>query len=123
MKQLKPFNLEQALAGKPVMTREGRKVVRIFYAEEACENSQVICVFETGVVFPYYKDGAYTTSSSVNDLVMAPTKKEGYVVMFYNNSQKDFLVGTKIWASREDAEIWSKGCEAVFAIAKIEWEE
>lgn len=32
---MKPFNLEEALAGKPVMTREGRKVVRIFYAEEA----------------------------------------------------------------------------------------
>lgn len=123
MKQLKPFNLEQALAGAPVMTREGRKVVRIFYAEEACENSQVICVFETGVVFPYYKDGTYTNSSSVHELVMAPTKKEGYVVMFYNNSQKDFIVGTKIWASKQDAEIWSKGCEAVFAIAKIEWEE
>jgi hypothetical protein len=123
MKQLKPFNLEQALAGAPVMTREGRKVVRIFYAEEACENSQVICVFETGVVFPYYKDGTYTNSSSVHELVMAPTKKEGWVVMFHNNSQKDFLVGTKIWASREDAEIWSKGCEGVFAIAKIEWEE
>lgn len=122
MKQLKPFNLEQALDGAPVMTREGRKVVRIFYAEEACENSQVICVFETGVVFPYHKDGTYTTSSSVHELVMAPTKKEGYVVMFYNNSQKDFLVGTKIWASKQDAEIWSKGCEAVFAIAKIEWE-
>ena len=123
MKQLKPFNLEQALAGAPVMTREGRKVVRIFYAEEACENSQVICVFETGAVFPYYKDGTYTNSSSVHELVMAPTKKEGWVVMFHNNSQKDFLVGTKIWASREDAEIWSKGCEGVFAIAKIEWEE
>ena len=123
MKQLKPFNLEQALAGAPVMTREGRKVVRIFYAEEACENSQVICVFETGVVFPYYKDGTYTNSSSVHELVMAPTKKEGYVVMFHNNSQKDFIVGTKIWASKQDAEIWSKGCEAVFAIAKIEWEE
>jgi hypothetical protein len=122
MKQLKPFNLEQALAGAPVMTREGRKVVRIFYAEEACENSQVICVFETGVVFPYYKDGTYTNSSSVHELVMAPTKKEGWVVMFHNNSQKDFLVGTKIWASKQDAEIWSKGCEAVFAIAKIEWE-
>lgn len=123
MKQLKPFNLEQALAGAPVMTREGRKVVRIFYAEEACENSQVMCVFETGVVFPYYKDGTYTNSSSAHELVMAPTKKEGWVVMFHNNSQKDFIVGTKIWASKEDAEIWYKGCEGIFAIAKIEWEE
>ena len=120
---MKPFNLEKALAGAPVITREGRKVVRIFYAEEACENSQVICVFETGAVFPYYKDGTYTNSSSAHELVMAPTKKEGWVVMFHNNSQKDFIVGTKIWASKEDAEIWYKGCEGIFAIAKIEWEE
>ena len=53
---------------------------------------------------------------------MAPTKKEGYVVMFYNNSQKDFLVGTKIWASEKMQKFGLKGCE-VFLIAKIEWEE
>ena len=73
---MKPFNLADALAGKPVMTREGRKSgTCIFYAEEACENSKIICVFETGAVFPYYKDGTYTNSSSAHELVMAPTKK------------------------------------------------
>jgi len=116
---MKPFNLEQALAGKPVMTREGRKVVRIFYAEEACENSQVICVFETGVVFPYYKDGAYTTSSSVNDLVMAPTKKEGWINI-YNVLSLD-VTGKNIYPT-EEAALANKGCDCIATI-KIEWEE
>lgn len=80
---MKPFNLEEALAGKPVMTREGRKVVRIFYAEEACENSKVICVLETGLVVSHYKDGRYSADrKSDNDLVMAPQKKEGWINLY-----------------------------------------
>lgn len=120
MKQLKPFNLEQALAGKPVMTREGRKVVHIFYAEEACENSQVICVFETGVVFLYYKDGTYTAyASSLNDLFMAPTKKEGWINV-YNVLSLD-VTGKNIYPT-EEAALANKGCDCIATI-KIEWEE
>ena len=116
---MKPFNLEQALAGKHVMTREGRKVVRIFYAEEACENSQVICVLETGAVFPYYKDGTYTNSPSVNDLVMAPTKKEGWINI-YNVLSLD-VTGKNIYPT-EEAALTNKGCDCIATI-KIEWEE
>lgn len=104
---MKPFNLVDALAGKPVMTREGRKVVRIFYAEEACENSQVICVFETGAVFPYYKDGTYTNSSSAHELVMAPTKKEGWI---------------NVYNVTEEAALANKVFDCITTI-KIEWEE
>ena len=121
---MKPFNLEQALAGKPVMTREGRKVVRIFYAEEACENSQVICVFETGVVFPYYKDGTYTNSSSVHELVMAPTKKEGWISLYQGAVWR--CLGDTIHSSEEDAINSAKnyGWEPhEFVTIKIEWEE
>ena len=120
MKQLKPFNLEQALAGAPVMTREGRKVVRIFYAEEACENSKVICVFETGAVFPYYKDGTYTDyASSVHELVMAPTKKEGWINI-YNVLSLD-VTGKNIYPT-EEAALANKGCDCIATI-KIEWEK
>ena len=117
--KMKPFNLADALAGKPVMTREGRKVVRIFYAEEACENSQVICVFETGAVFPYYKDGTYTNSSSAHELVMAPTKKEGWINI-YNLLSLD-VTGKSIYPT-EEAALTHKGCDCIATI-KIEWEE
>lgn len=116
---MKPFNLEQALAGAPVITREGRNVVRIFYAEEACENSQVICVFETETVFHYYKDGAYTNSSSVHELVMAPQKKEGWINV-YNVHSLD-VTGKNIYPT-EEAALANKGFDCIATI-KIEWEE
>lgn len=116
---MKPFNLADALAGKPVMTREGRKVVRIFYAEEACENSQVICVFETGAVFPYYKDGTYTNSSSAHELVMAPTKKEGWINVYKVDSLD--VTGKNIYPT-EEAALANKLLDCIATI-KIEWEE
>lgn len=121
---MKPFNLADALAGKPVMSREGRKVVRIFYAEEACENSQVICVFETGAVFPYYKDGTYTNSSSVHELVMAPTKKEGWINLYQASFGR--VPGDTIHSSEEDAINSAKKYDREpheFVTIKIEWEE
>ena len=33
--------------------------------------------------------------------------------------KKISFVGTKIWASKQDAEIWSKGCEAVLLLLRL----
>lgn len=121
---MKPFNLEQALAGVPVVTRKGYPIVELKYMQST--DNLAVVRDEDGQYVSYFIPASGKLSDTIDyatDLFMAPAKKEGYVVMFYNNSQKDFLVGTKIWASKQDAEIWSKGCEAVFAIAKIEWEE
>ena len=121
---MKPFNLEQALAGAPVITREGTEVSRLFTVPEAKPNSRLVAVLEDGEIATFNEGGRYySMRDSSLDLFMAPAKKEGWVVMYHNNSEKDFIVGTKIWASKQDAEIWSKGCGGVFAIAKIEWEE
>lgn len=125
MKQLKPFNLEQALAGAPVVCRKGYPIVELKYLQTT-SNLAVVRKEDDEKLISYFVPCSGKLSDTIDyatDLFMAPAKKEAWVVMFHNNSQKDFIVGTKIWASKQDAEIWSKGCEAVFAIAKIEWEE
>lgn len=122
MKQLKPFNLEQALAGAPVIMRDGSKVGSIVsFANEVNQEYSIVAVVQD-CVGKFTKEGI-AEWGIYYDLFMEPTKKEGWIVMCHNNSKKDFIVGTKIWASKQDAEIWAKGCEGVFAIAKIEWEE
>lgn len=122
---MKPFNLADALAGKPVMTQDGRKVVRIFYAEEACESSKVICVLETGLVISHYKDGRYSADrKSDNDLVMAPQKKEGWINLYQGDVWR--CLGDTIYSSEEDAfNAASKyGWKPHdFVTIKIEWEE
>lgn len=121
---MKPFNLEQALAGAPVVTRKGCPIVELKYMQTT-DNLAVVRK-DDDMLISYFIPCSGKLSNTIDyatDLFMAPTKKEGWVGMFYNNSQTDFIVGTKIWASKEDAEIWYKGCEGIFTIAKIEWEE
>ena len=122
---MKPFNLADALAGKPVMTQDGVKVVRIFYAEEAYENSKVICVLETGLVISHYKDGRYSADrKSDNDLVMAPQKKEGWINLYQVSFGR--APGDTIHSSEEDAINSAKNYDwepHEFVTIKIEWEE
>ena len=122
---MKPFNLADALAGKPVMTQDGVKVVRIFYAEDACESSKVICVLETGLVVSHYKDGRYSADrKSDNDLVMAPQKKEGWINLYQASFGR--VPSDTIHSSEEDAINLAKNHSwepHEFVTIKIEWEE
>lgn len=122
---MKPFNLADALAGKPVMTQDGRKVVRIFYAEEANANSKVICILECGTLYPYYEDGTYTEyASSLYDLVMAPQKKEGWINLYQTSFGR--VPSDTIHSSEEAAINTAKKYDwkpHEFVTIKIEWEE
>ena len=80
MKQLKPFNLEQALAGAPVTTRDGTKVIRLIALPEAKPQSRLVAVLEDGETATFNEGGRYySMRDSSLDLFMAPTKKEGYI--------------------------------------------
>lgn len=122
---MKPFNLVDALAGKPVMTQDGRKVVRIFYAEEAHDNSKVICILECGTLYSYYEDGTYTcNASSLLDLVMAPQKKEGWINLYQGAVWR--CPSDTIYSSEEVAIVAAKKYDwkpHEFVTIKIEWEE
>jgi hypothetical protein len=78
----KPFNLEAALKGDPVVTRDGRSV-RIIHVPEKAPFS-VLYVDEGGCHDFVKKDG-YHSSCNRYDLLMAPKKKTLYV-NFYEDS-------------------------------------
>lgn len=78
----KSFNLEQALAGKPVVTRDGRIVEQL----TKFDTSDEFCIF--GVVdkkiYSYLENGnQWNTIESEEDLFMAPEKK--WVNVYYIN--------------------------------------
>ena len=81
---MKPFNLEQALSGKPVVTRDGRKVLEIYHFKTAAQPFTVRAVIddpEKPQIQQYTEDGitsAVFVSSSL-DLFMAPEKREWWV--------------------------------------------
>lgn len=76
---MKPFNLQEALAGKSVQTRDGRPVKIAGYNQEAkfCKligwiNNEIVCSWDDNGNYSSY-------TASTNDLFMIPEKREVWV--------------------------------------------
>jgi hypothetical protein len=116
---MKPFNLTKALAGSPVATRDGRKVVEITSLNTPVKYP-VIAVIEgekyatTLTTYGNYKcDG----SESDCDLFMSSEKKEAWINIYSGQRY-----GTYVWhKTKEDAEKVN-GHNRV-ATVRVEWEE
>lgn len=123
---LKPFDLEAAKAGKPVCTRDGRKV-RIICFDAKCNKPIVALIYDCNkeTVLQYLENGRFFVDQiDKYDLMMFPQKKEGWV-----NVYKSYNVGKKIpcmasiYPTKEEAKKSSVvGFDYVDTV-KIEWEE
>lgn len=121
-KNLKPFNLEAAKAGKPVCTRDGRKVRIICFDLQSIEKTPIVAVVQVTdkqeVISHYYEDGRqFVDGISELDLMMLPEKKEGWV-----NVYKDGLLGARVYKTRKEAHDIASPCDYVDTV-KIEWQE
>lgn len=73
MTKLLPFNLEKALAGEKVCTRNGREVTQLFHFSEAIDDDERIYgVFDRGVHCWYVNGKYHLIDESHNDLFMLP---------------------------------------------------
>lgn len=125
---MKPFDLEQAKAGAPVITRDGRKARILSF--DLCNRDYPLAVAFT------YSDGnewvnAYTNEGeclmgkvSHNDLFMAPVKREGWVNIYRSahGSAQDCYPQPLIFNTREEA-IAAAYPSSLRATTRIEWEE
>lgn len=68
---MKPFDLQKALAGDPVVTRDGRKVTEVVHMKTARENESIVFV-ASGLCYATHLNGIIDTFDSANDLFMAP---------------------------------------------------
>ena len=74
---MKPFDLEAAKAGAPIVTRDGRPAKFIAHAAEAHLNQRLLVLID-GTVCTRFESGKYAASPahvSDNDLFMAPVKR------------------------------------------------
>ena len=100
----KPFDLEQALAGKPVVDRAGRPVTQITRFEGVNNGLCVVGVDGVGDLNHYHHDGLFLWSKKegILDLFMAPVEKTVWV-----NHYRDLIglsgVISFTYASEEDA--------------------
>ena len=117
---LKPFDLQKAREGKPVCTRDGRKVRIICFNAKRKDERNIIALvpskdfpgFED--LIPYPNNGNYSGGhENDGDLMMLPEKKEGWV-----NVYKDSVYDTK-----DEALIGRSECRGYIDTIKINWSE
>ena len=94
---MKPFNLEAAKAGAPIVTRNGRPAKFIAHVAEA-HPSQRLLVLIDGAVHLKFESGKHASSSNLvydNDLFMALIKRTVWVNVYgyggatWHNTEKD----------------------------------
>lgn len=118
---MKPFNLQEALAGKPVITRAGLKVTGLCKFTFAKKYPIVATIEGLDEPMFFHLDGAFGTPSyaPLYDLFMQSEKKSGWVNI-YHQAGGYSNTGSVIFATQEEAK--ARMTHAI-AQAKIEWEE
>lgn len=101
-KNLKPFSLEAAKAGKPVCTRDGRKARIICFdrIDSTGCNLSIVALIQCGgteVSQLYCDDGKRGVKSDL-DLMMLPEKKEGWVNVYQGGK-----LDTKSYPTKKEA--------------------
>ncbi len=113
-KGCKPFNLEAALNGGSVVTRDGRDVTEIHLFKTKCDYPLMTII--NGDLYTFEENGKYSVAEEHSlDLFMKSQKKEGWVNVY------DDGVVSHIYPTKDAAEMdaWSGLVDTV----KIEWEE
>lgn len=115
MQKMKPFNLKEAKAGKPVCTRDGRKA-RIICFDLNNKNFPIVAIINCDTeenAYQYDIDGICDEHDDNLNLMMSPEKKEGWIII-HKEAIYDKETAKKI--ARETT-------ANVIRIQKIEWEE
>lgn len=126
---MKKFDLEAALKGEPVVTKEGAPA-RIICTDAKGDLPIIALVSNKGVEYPekYTLDGKfYTKGESVYDLYMDDVKKKSYTNIWEGKNGKRYAEG--VFSTKDEAEkqkiitsINNTGNIYISTI-EIEWEE
>jgi hypothetical protein len=127
---MKPFNLEEAKAGKPVCTRDGRPVRIVDFNVKSKKYPILALIDNGGTEIPqtYKKDGKWSMKEEDgHDLFMKETEKHGWVNIIKNSSGVTSC-SQNIWSTRKEAMIEATATliitrEDVIDTVRIKWKE
>jgi len=100
---MEQFNLERALAGEPVITRNGKEVTQLVRFE--CDRPQKIWGVVEGELHSWYNDGTWYnhTEGSIHDIFMKPKENAIWLNVYKDRDSGNLFVGQ---AHREEE--WAK---------------
>jgi hypothetical protein len=106
--ELEPFDIERAKSGDKVVTRDGREVnILTFLRKHKTHNIVALVQSDTfsnpsDIICAYDKDGkVYQNYHTINDLFHPA--KEMWVIVFRNNTTRDYLYTGSVHSTREIA--------------------
>ena len=123
----RPFSVEEYIKNpeRKVVTRDGRDVRIICIDQKGTEDTVLaLCLMSDGSenCYCYLPNGkVYLSADSCLDLFFAPEKHEGWVNLYKNLG--GFIVPSRIYQTKEDAEKRGSTHDCYIATVKIEWEE
>jgi hypothetical protein len=100
---MKPFDLQKALAGEPVVTKQGDKIIQLHYFPNLGSEFKVIVHKEHSFLVDTYKiDGSYGDKESELDLIMS--EPEQWVNVYWSgvyqseaDAKSNMSIGSKIY--------------------------
>lgn len=101
---MKPFNLQKAIDGKPIVTRDGKKVLDFHYFKNCVQYRQCVVVIEgnSGSLSEYDCNGRFLRNEESNfDLFMYEAPKTYYVNVYKSKHENIGLGG--MYNSKEEA--------------------
>lgn len=121
---MKPFNLEHAKAGRPVVTRDGREA-KIIYTN-AMGDYPIVALVEYPHPSPheescqFREDGRYIDKDSPSDLdlFMTPVKREGWI-----NVYPEEAVSSKRVVHPSEESAARHAAKSLIKTVRVEWEE
>lgn len=102
---MKEFNLEEALAGKPVVTRDGRKVSELHLFETTYDKQQLVAIIDKNA-YAYYRSGKRYNEYDAehnNDLFMAPETVTKWVNVYKSEHRSEVYTGESLYENEDDA--------------------
>ena len=122
---MKPFNLEAAKNGAPIITRDGRPAEFIGHFPENVEDERVVFIIG-GRVCGATEQGRLWSAGpgSELDLFMASVKKEGWIPLYRSSTSGKFpAYAGYIYATKDQAEQAGRQSPAFIQAVHISWEE
>lgn len=122
----KPFDLEAAKRGEPLITRDGKSAKFIAHVPEAVVDARIVSLCEDQVPRLYCEGGRYDLyRETVFDLFMAPKKIKKFVNV-YMNSKGDITAGLYDSSITADADARFRsmvGMASRITCVEVEFEE
>jgi hypothetical protein len=104
---MKPFDLEKALAGEPVVTRDGQAVTQLTKFD--CDSEYPLCAVIDGVLITYTINGSYYTingsykEGEQHDLDLFMAEPERWANVYWDEEKNYGFISSVIYSSEAEA--------------------